>query len=129
MREEIFGPILPIVSVSSVDAAIDYINAGDKPLALYVFSRSPRVRRAFRTRTSSGAVGEGAGLVHVAAHTLPFGGVGDSGQGAYHGVHSFERFSHLKPVLHKPLRPDTLSLVQPPFTRQGRWIAGRVSRL
>ncbi len=115
MLDEIFGPILPIVPVHDLEDAIAYVNAGDKPLALYVFSSSRRTGQEFVARTSSGAVGQGAGLIHVAAHTLPFGGVGASGMGAYHGAYSFQAFSHIKPVLRKPLHPDTLHFVQPPF--------------
>lgn len=126
MLEEIFGPILPIVPVDGIDAAIDYVNAGDKPLALYVFSSSRRTGETFTRRTSSGAVCEGAALIHAASHTLPFGGIGASGMGAYHGAASFRTFSHLKPVLRKPLHPDTLQLVQPPYSalvsKAMRWL-------
>ena len=116
MLDEIFGPILPIVPVDSLDDAIAYVNAGDKPLALYVFTPSTAVRRAFVERTSSGAVGLDNAVIHASAGSLPFGGVGASGMGAYHGKHSFDAFSHAKPVLFKPLRPALLRLLQPPFT-------------
>lgn len=116
LRDEIFGPVLPIVPVASAEEAVRVVNGWDKPLALYVFSSSARTRRLFEQRTSSGAVVHGAGLVHAAATGLPFGGVGASGIGAYHGVHSWRAFTHLKPVLRKPLAPDTLRLAQPPFT-------------
>lgn len=129
MRDEIFGPILPIVPVDSVDDAIAYVNAGDKPLSLYVFSSSQQTRRRFVARTSSGAVGEGAALIHVAAHTLPFGGVGASGIGAYHGEASFRAFSHMKPVLRKPLHPDTLALIQPPLRAASRLVTSILPRL
>lgn len=113
LQDEIFGPILPIVAVPSVEAAIHAINATEKPLALYVFSGSARVRRLFEERTSSGALVHDAAIIHVGAPTLPFGGVGGSGMGAYHGAYSWSSFSHLKPILRKPLRPDTLRAVQP----------------
>lgn len=129
MRDEIFGPILPIVPVASVEDAIAYVNAGDKPLALYLFSASRRRRAEVIARTSSGAVGVDVGLLHAAASGLPFGGVGPSGMGAYHGAVSFRTFSHLKPVLRKPLRPDTLRFVQPPFSDLGRALARRMVRL
>ncbi|MFF4322825.1 aldehyde dehydrogenase family protein [Streptomyces sp. NPDC001568] len=116
LREEIFGPVLPILPVGSPEEAAAVINNWDKPLALYVFTSSARTRRLFEQRTSSGAVVHDAGLIHVAAAGLPFGGVGASGIGAYHGVHSWRAFSHLKPVVHKPLTMDTLRLAQPPFT-------------
>lgn len=129
LREEIFGPILPIVSVPDLDAALAYVRGGDHPLALYVFSPSQEVRRRWVTETTSGAVVADAALVHLAAPGLPFGGIGPSGMGAYHGHYSFERFTHLKPVLHKPLRPDTLRLVQPPFAGWRRRVAPRLMRL
>ncbi|GAA3809888.1 aldehyde dehydrogenase family protein [Cellulomonas soli] len=129
MREEIFGPLLPIVAVDSVEDAIAYVNAGDKPLALYLFSGSRRRRAEVVARTSSGAVGIDVALLHAGAAGLPFGGVGPSGTGAYHGEASFRTFSHLKPVLHKPLRPDTLRFVQPPFGERGRELARRMVRL
>jgi aldehyde dehydrogenase (NAD+) len=116
MREEIFGPILPIVTVSGLDDAIAVITSGDKPLALYVFSESARVRRRILTETSSGAVGFGVPAAHLAVGGLPFGGVGDSGTGAYHGESSLRTFSHEKAVLTKSLKPDTLKLIYPPYT-------------
>ncbi|MEU3645816.1 aldehyde dehydrogenase family protein [Lentzea sp. NPDC034063] len=128
LREEIFGPILPIVAVESAERAIDVVNDWDKPLALYVFSSSARTRRLFERRTSSGAVVHDAGLIHVAATGLPFGGVGASGIGAYHGPYSWRAFSHLKPVLRKPLALDTLRLAQPPFTGLGARLAQRLMR-
>ncbi|MCH5671488.1 aldehyde dehydrogenase family protein [Streptomyces gilvus] len=119
LREEIFGPILPIVPVASAEEAVQVINDWDKPLALYVFSSSPRIRRLFEQSTSSGAVVHNAALVHVAATGLPFGGVGPSGMGAYHGSYSWRSFSHEKPVLSMPLWPDALRLVQPPLHGRG----------
>ncbi|MFE8958705.1 aldehyde dehydrogenase family protein [Streptomyces iakyrus] len=103
MREEIFGPILPIVTVPGVDEAIDFINDRDKPLALYVFSESEGTRRRFAAETSSGGLGHGLPLAHLTVSDLPFGGVGESGMGNYHGRYSIETFSHRKAVLDKPL--------------------------
>ncbi|MFJ3623817.1 aldehyde dehydrogenase family protein [Streptomyces iakyrus] len=103
MREEIFGPILPIVTVSGLDEAIDFINDRDKPLALYVFSESDGTRRRFAAETSSGGLGHGLPLAHLTVSDLPFGGVGESGMGNYHGRYSIETFSHRKAVLDKPL--------------------------
>ncbi|WP_369148025.1 aldehyde dehydrogenase family protein [Streptomyces sp. R44] len=128
LREEIFGPILPIVPVASAEEAVEVVNAWDKPLALYVFTSSGRTRRLFERNTSSGAVVHDAGLVHVATTGLPFGGVGASGMGAYHGTYSWRTFSHLKPVLNKPLGPDTLRLAQPPFTDLGLRLVKRLMR-
>lgn len=128
LREEIFEPILPILPVASAEQAVEAVNRWDKPLALYVFTSSARTRRLFERRTSSGAVVHNAGLIHVAASDLPFGGVGPSGMGAYHGIHSWRSFSHLKPVLHKPLRPDTMRPAQPPYTQLGLRLITRLIR-
>jgi aldehyde dehydrogenase (NAD+) len=116
MQEEIFGPILPMITVKDLDDAIDFINSKSKPLALYVFSEDTLVRRAFTERTSSGALGFNVAILHLSVPGLPFGGVGESGMGAYRGKRSFDTFSHEKALLSKPLKPETLALVYPPFT-------------
>ncbi|MEU2775100.1 aldehyde dehydrogenase family protein [Streptomyces sp. NPDC007162] len=103
MREEIFGPILPIVTVPDLDGAIGFINDRDKPLALYVFSEAAGTRERIAAETSSGALGAGLPLAHLTVSDLPFGGVGESGMGSYHGRYSIETFSHRKAVLVKPL--------------------------
>ncbi|MET8948485.1 aldehyde dehydrogenase family protein [Streptomyces sp. NPDC004542] len=103
MREEIFGPVLPIVTVPGLDAAIDFINDRDKPLALYVFTESDGTRERIAAETSSGGLGYGLPLAHLTVSDLPFGGVGESGTGSYHGRWSIETFSHRKAVLSKPL--------------------------
>ncbi|MEU2438828.1 aldehyde dehydrogenase family protein [Streptomyces rubradiris] len=103
MREEIFGPILPIVTVSGPDEAIRFINDRDKPLALYVFSESDETRARIAAETSSGGLGYGLPVAHLTVSDLPFGGVGESGMGNYHGRYSIETFSHRKAVLAKPL--------------------------
>ncbi|MET7366285.1 aldehyde dehydrogenase family protein [Streptomyces sp. NPDC005566] len=103
MGEEIFGPVLPIVTVDGLDDAIGFINDRDKPLALYAFTHSPAVRERLLAETSSGAVGLGLPLAHLTVSDLPFGGVGESGMGNYHGRYSLETFSHRKAVLDTPL--------------------------
>ncbi|MER6378597.1 aldehyde dehydrogenase family protein [Streptomyces sp. NPDC001250] len=103
MREEIFGPILPIVTVAGLDEAIGFINDRDKPLALYVFTESAATRARIAAETSSGGLGYGLPLAHLTVSDLPFGGVGESGMGSYHGRYSIETFSHRKAVLEKPL--------------------------
>jgi aldehyde dehydrogenase (NAD+) len=130
MQQEIFGPILPIVEVDDLDDAIRFINAGEKPLALYVFTESESVRRRFMTETSSGAIGFGVPAVHLGVAGLPFGGVGESGMGAYHGLHSMEVFSHDKAILRKSLRPETMRLIYPPYTeRKGRFARGLLRKI
>ncbi|MEU6858147.1 aldehyde dehydrogenase family protein [Glycomyces sp. NPDC046736] len=116
MGEEVFGPVLPIVALETLDEAIAFVNEREKPLALYAFTGSDLSRRKLLTRTSSGAVGFNVAMAHIDVPGLPFGGVGHSGLGAYHGKASIETFSHAKSVLEKPLAPDTLRVVYPPFT-------------
>ncbi|KOV35185.1 aldehyde dehydrogenase [Streptomyces sp. XY431] len=103
MRAEIFGPILPIVAVPDLDAAIAFINERDKPLALYAFTESERTKRRLTEETSSGALSFGLPVSHLAMPDLPFGGVGESGMGRYHGEYSIDTFSHAKAVVDKPL--------------------------
>lgn len=98
MQEEIFGPILPVVPYDRLDDAIAAINAGPRPLALYWFGKDEKARDAVLRRTVSGGVTVNDTLLHVAHDNLPFGGVGDSGWGAYHGEAGFLRFSHQKAV-------------------------------
>jgi aldehyde dehydrogenase (NAD+) len=130
MEDEIFGPVLPIVTVSGLDDAIRHITAGEKPLALYVFSENDKVRRRFLTETSSGAIGFGIPAAHLIVPGLPFGGVGESGTGGYHGDHSMRTFSHEKAVLSKPLKPDTIRLISPPYTAgKDRFIRGLLRKL
>jgi aldehyde dehydrogenase (NAD+) len=117
MQDEIFGPILPVLTVSSVDEAIAFVNGRDKPLALYVFSGSNDVQRRVIAETSSGGACVNATMYHLAVPGLPFGGVGPSGTGSYHGRASFDTFSHAKSVLRKPARPDP-ALAYPPYTKR-----------
>jgi len=125
MADEIFGPILPILSVESTDAAIDLVNSRPKPLALYVFTASQRRARALIDQIPSG----GAVVNHVAVHCLvpqlPFGGVGASGMGAYHGRWGFEAMSHRRAVLAKRANPDP-KLFYPPYTHRALKIMRRV---
>ncbi|ROQ39716.1 aldehyde dehydrogenase (NAD+) [Frondihabitans sp. PhB188] len=126
MQQEIFGPILPVVEVPDLDGAIAHIRAGAKPLALYAFTESAGARRRLLRETSSGAVSFGAPSAHLAVPGLPFGGVGASGMGAYHGERGLVTFSHEKAVLSKPLHPDTLRVAYPPFTARKDAIVRRV---
>lgn len=114
MEDEIFGPILPILEVGSVDEAIRFVNERPKPLALYLFSDDREVEKAVLRRTSSGGACVNDTVAHLGVPELPFGGVGESGMGAYHGRSSFETFSHRKSVLHKSTRLDP-SLRYPPY--------------
>ncbi len=117
MQEEIFGPILPVLPVDDTAEAIAFVNGRDKPLALYVFAGDTEVQRQVLDGTSSGGVCINATLFQVAVAELPFGGVGESGIGAYHGAASFDVFSHAKSVLKRATRPDP-DLAYPPYTER-----------
>lgn len=115
MQEEIFGPILPVLGVPSLDVAIAFVTARPKPLGLYLFSGSARERERVLAETSSGGVVVNHAAMHCLVPHLPFGGVGRSGMGAYHGKWGFAALSHRKAVLSKPERPDP-RFVYPPYT-------------
>ena len=115
MTEEIFGPILPIITVENLFDAIRFINDRPKPLALYVFTESDDVADTVLGRTSSGGACVNHTLLHFTPHELPFGGVGASGMGRYHGKSGFEAFSNLKGVLRKPSLGEN-NLTYPPYT-------------
>lgn len=114
MTEEIFGPILPVVGVADLEAAAAAIGARPDPLALYVFSEDRAAVDRLLASTRSGSACWNTTMHHFASSHLPFGGVGRSGTGAYHGRHGYERLSQLRPVLHKPLRPE-LPFAYPPY--------------
>jgi len=126
MDDEIFGPILPIIEYTNLNEVLEFVNKRPKPLALYIFSSNSSVTDEIITKTSSGGVSINDVMMHFANHELPFGGVGPSGYGAYHGKNSFEAFSHAKPVLHKSIYGDA-PIRYPPYTafnaKVFRWIA------
>lgn len=115
MQDEIFGPILPVLTYEDVNEAIDQINQRPKPLALYLFSRNQKLQQQVLHSTSSGGVCLNDTVMQVGVPALPFGGVGESGMGSYHGKAGFDTFSHFKSVLQKPFWPD-LPLRYPPYT-------------
>ena len=126
MEDEIFGPILPILAYRDLSEAIALINSRPKPLALYIFSQDKTKQEQVLKNTSSGGVCINDTIVHIASPDLPFGGVGDSGIGSYHGKASFDTFSHKKSVLSKsfmfdldwryaPYTPDKLKLLKKLF--------------
>jgi aldehyde dehydrogenase (NAD+) len=114
MQEEIFGPVLPVLGVDGPDEAKSFVAARPKPLALYVFAQEDAVVDDLVTSTTSGGVCVNQTLMHILPADLPFGGVGDSGTGAYHGKAGFDAFSHRKSVLRKRTRPD-VKLLYPPY--------------
>jgi aldehyde dehydrogenase (NAD+) len=117
MESEIFGPVLPVLTVDSLGGAIRFVNARPKPLATYLFTKSAAERDRVLTEVSCGGVVINHVAMHCLAPQLPFGGVGPSGMGAYHGRWGFETLSHRKAVMVKRSRPDP-SLVYPPYTEK-----------
>jgi len=99
MQTELFGPILPFITVNNKEEAIEFIKSRDKPLTIYVFTNDKAVTSAFKSETSSGSMVINDAIVHLTVETLPFGGVGQSGMGSYHGKTTFTTFSHEKSVL------------------------------
>nr|WP_297459397.1 coniferyl aldehyde dehydrogenase [uncultured Halomonas sp.] len=116
MREEVFGPLLPVIGVKDLDAAIAFVNARPHPLALYAFSDDPASHERLLTRTASGGMVINDTLWHVAQEAMPFGGVGASGSGAYHGERGFLTFSHERSVFHQSRRSGA-TLIHPPYRR------------
>ncbi len=127
MQEEIFGPILPVVAYRTIDDAIAYVNAHPRPLALYYFGGDDADRRKVLSRTTSGNVGINNTLMHYAQDDLPFGGVGPSGMGAYHGVEGFRRLSHAKGIYVQG-RWNAADLLRAPFGRLADVVLGLLLR-
>lgn len=121
-KEEIFGPILPIVSYAKLSEVIDYINANEKPLALYVFSNSKATLNTVAESTSSGAVVFNDTTIQFSHPNLPFGGVNNSGIGKAHGKYGFDEFTNHKPIVKQRVGFTTSSLVYPPFTPFKRFV-------
>ncbi len=119
MEEEIFGPLLPVMTFDHIDEAVDYINSNEKPLAFYYFGKNKAAKDILR-RTSSGGACINDTILHIANHHLPFGGVGNSGMGKYHGHESFLAFSNQRSVVNSPTWID-LPLKYVPF-KYFKWI-------
>jgi aldehyde dehydrogenase (NAD+) len=116
MREEVFGPILSVLTVESLDSAIQFANARPKALSAYLFTKSKATRERVIAEVPSGGMLVNHLAFQATTAKLPFGGVGASGMGAYHGQFGFEEFSHKKSVMTKPTRPDLSKIVYPPYT-------------
>ena len=117
MHEEIFGPILPLVPYDNLDQAIAYVNARPRPLALYYFGNFDDHIQRVLNETVAGGVTVNDALLHVSQDHLPFGGVGPSGMGSYHGKFGFDTFSKLKPIYHQPAL-NGLHLFKPPYGKR-----------
>lgn len=115
MQEEIFGPLLPIIGVNDIDEAISFITQRDHPLALYVFAEKSQVIDDVLARTTAGGVTVNGTLLHLTSPHLPFGGIGESGMGAYHGKTGVRIFQHMKPVLKRGTAIDP-KMAYPPYT-------------
>src|ERR1700758_2168872 len=126
MTNEIFGPILPVLTVKSLDEAITFVNSRPKPLAAYLFTKTKDVREKVIKQVPAGGMLVNHLAFHVTTARLPFGGVGASGIGAYHGRFGFEEFSHRKSVLTKPTRPDLSHMLYPPYTERAWRLARRL---
>lgn len=117
LKEEIFGPVLPILTYESLDSVIDFVNNDERPLAVYLFSKDQKLIDSFLRSTHSGGVTINDVIMHCALENLPFGGVGNSGMGRYHGKFSFDCFSHKKAVLHRPFFGEPILWMRyPPYT-------------
>jgi len=128
MEDEIFGPIMPVLSVADLDEAIEFCNERPKPLALSLFSQSKKELREILTRTTAGGVDVNTALLHSGSPHIPFGGVGASGMGTYHGAETFNTFSHLKSVLQQGTWTELLSqMALPPYSKFKWYIARKVS--
>ena len=116
MQEEIFGPVLPVKTYRDIDEAIDHVNAGDRPLGLYYFGTNSSEQKRVLRHTASGGVTVNDVMFHISVEDLPFGGVGASGMGHYHGVEGFREFSHARPVFTQT-RIDVAKLagLRPPY--------------
>ncbi len=115
MQEEIFGPVMPIIGYDNFDEVIHHINAGERPLAMYLFSNDAKLKKRLMNETSSGAILVNETMVHAGQPNLPFGGVGNSGIGAYNGKLGFDTFSHKKPVMVRSFLGD-VPQKYPPYT-------------
>jgi len=121
MAEEIFGPILPVVTARSVEEAMDFINARARPLAAYYFDDDAARAQRFVRGTCSGGVTVNDTVLHFGINALPFGGIGPSGMGAYHGRAGFDAMSKALPVLWQPRRAGS-DLLKPPYSRVTKFI-------
>ncbi|MDJ0845274.1 aldehyde dehydrogenase [Crocosphaera sp.] len=121
MEDEIFGPILPILEYDKLEEAIAFINKRPKPLAIYLFSNNQKQQKMILENTSSGGVGINDTVMQYGVLTLPFGGIGKSGMGSYHGKASFDTFSHYKSVLKRSFWLET-NLRFPPYKGKLKWI-------
>ena len=127
MQEEIFGPILPVISFDTIEEAIAQVKAQPKPLSLYIYTKSSKITDRLLNELSFGSGAINDSVMQLSNHHLPFGGVGNSGMGSYHGKSSFDNFSHFKSILHKPFWFES-SMKYAPYTniklKLVKWLLG-----
>lgn len=122
MQEEIFGPVLPVLTYNTLNEAVEFVRSRPKPLALYLFTKDKIAREKIFRELSFGGGCVNDTLVHVASSYLPFGGVGYSGMGSYHGKASFDTFTHYKSIVDKGIRPDPSLRYRPYTPKKVRWL-------
>jgi coniferyl-aldehyde dehydrogenase len=128
MKDEIFGPLLPVKTYDTVDEVIGYVNDHPRPLGLYYFGADDKEQEKVLTRTTSGGVSVNDTIMHVSMEDLPFGGVGPSGMGAYHGHDGFKTFSHAKAVF-KQAKMDVTAMMRPPYGEKiQKMLTGSIKR-
>jgi len=127
LTEEIFGPVLPVVAYRKIEDAIAHINAGPRPLALYYFGSKGSDRAKVLERTTSGNVTINDTLLHYAQDDLPFGGVGGSGMGAYHGIEGFQSLSHARGIFEQS-RWNMTGAMRPPYGTLTRFVTWYLMR-
>jgi len=128
MKEEIFGPLMPIITYNKFDEALDFIKEREKPLALYLFSYNKAAQKRMTEETSSGALLFNDCLIHHTNPNLPFGGINNSGLGNYHGKYGFDSFSHEKAIL-KSSSWSPFKLMLPPYTKKKRSLVNMIKKL
>jgi coniferyl-aldehyde dehydrogenase len=128
MQDEIFGPLLPVKTYDTMNEAIGYVNDHSRPLGLYYFGDDAKEQDRVLTRTTSGGVSVNDTIMHVSMEDLPFGGVGPSGMGSYHGLDGFRTFSHAKAVF-KQAKMDVTAMIRPPYGEKiQKMLAGGIKR-
>jgi aldehyde dehydrogenase (NAD+) len=128
MQEEIFGPVLPVIPFSSLSDALAQINARPKPLALYAFSKHAKVVDDIVNGTSSGGTCVNDVVLHLANPNLPFGGVGESGVGSYHGHFGFKAFSHERAIM-RQAKASLAPMLAPPYGKKSRTMTAVLEKL
>ncbi len=121
MKEEIFGPVLPIISYESIDEAYNIIDRFEKPLGAYIFTKNKKSIEKFKNEISAGAIVVNDSIIQFINSNMPFGGIGESGMGSYHGQHSFDTFTHFKPFIKRSFLPDPF-IRYAPYPKDWKWI-------